>query len=470
MHWGKRRPTRLPGSARRIAVASLVGTSLSVAPHIGATNVVRSSGPRTPRWLPAAPTAPVTVANVQATIRSQEQLGVEQALTAAQDAFGSDYSGAWVDNANNTSTLVVQIARASSQAEVMYAHNVSAHTYAHTRFTIVPYSDAQLKAYELLLQKALGASPTFRNSSVHPWSLDIDSIDDSVQVGVAPSDRTSLAAILPGVPRAALRLTDVGTMAATSGPGWTTGVNAETFPPYKAGLAVYTNNNVTGDSDLCTSGFLLEVAGSYKGVIAGHCAQDNPTGYVSIIGSGTTVGQGDGVTAFGSGGDYWVFSLSNQSSSDWIGRILSEVNPQPGTDCTECYTPASGANGFLDDVVGRVPSSQQVDGVMACHAGVSSDSVSCATIDGQDQVKTYNGETVSGLTCAGWNSQKGDSGGPVYGPVPGNEGTAMGVMDETGHTFWGAQSCWTPIDTVLQALTAKSNQPAYVVGADGSLY
>lgn len=133
-------------------------------------------------------------------------------------------------------------------------------------------------------------------------------------------------------------------------------------------------------------------------------------------------------------------------------------------------------SGFIDNVVSRIPNNEQVPGLPMCGDGVTTNQVTCGSIDSAWPSEIWSGNLlhpyIGNLACATFSGAPGDSGGPVYYLVPGNEGEAAGVIDVETFLSYGTSVCYTTIDSVLQGIsnTLSGHPNAYVVGVNGSRY
>jgi hypothetical protein len=454
-------------AAGGVAASATLAAPLSLSAYGDATTTTSPQG--APQLPPLAPEIPQPT-NPDSVIAAQNALDIQGTVSAAQSTFGDSYAGAWIDNSSGMSVIKIMVAGSSVAATKTFSNALPASASAHTSVSQVKYTYAQLQQFQSQIVAYMQSAFSSPGTGPSSWGLALDPIDNAVKVEISQADAGFVSQIQALVPADALRIEWRTGAQATDGPGWFGPMNADSFPPYKAGLEALASGND------CTSGFLMEIDGTYKGVIAGHCDTSNSKDYVFGNSTGT-LGQGDGVYSFGSGGDYMVFELTQQAANEWIGRILAETTPPAhlggnNPECVECYTPVRSASSFLDDVDGRVPDSLQIQGEMSCRAGIHSDSVSCARLsDPAGTVETYDNHTVGHMACAtGYSVQIGDSGGPIYYPIAGNHGEAMGVTDLDISHLTNDSTCWTTIDTVLQGLTSTFGYPAYVVGADGSLY
>jgi hypothetical protein len=250
------------------------------------------------------------------------------------------------------------------------------------------------------------------------------------------------------VPKNALRLTVITRkLEPLSGPGWTSNLTRTKAPPYKGGMTAHVPGGY------CTTGFLIKVNSSYKGVMAGHCG-----------GNGTQVtgGLGEFGTVFGSDfsngstGDFSVFGLTTKTIG---GYVVAETN---------------GSSSYVDAVNGRESTaSQDMAGNFVCISGASTgtkSNVTCSTTNSWNQTITYGGNTIHGLIFTNNTGHEGDSGGPIYHVSRGTDtayAQAAGVVD-AGTVYGNPALYYTPIERVLSSESSLfSGAPVVVVKSTG---
>lgn len=405
----------------------------------------------TPVPTPPAGTDPVSVS------ASDEALQIPDVFHGAHQIYGGQYAGFWIDNSGSEPVTNVMVAGPSDPArDAAFKGLLPPAVQGRTSITQVKYTLADLQGFQTTL--AQFAENNFNPPSYTPQnglSLSIDTLDNAVAIGVSSQDVAFLAPLQALVPADALRIRWVnGPMQASNGPGWVSGQTRNTYPPYKAGLEI-TDGNVTA---YCTSGFTLEITlrgtSYYKGITAGHCFPPGDSIYIVDPQTGqpaTQIGAigNPGIWSYGSGGDYGVFTEGGLP----LGRILAVQ---------------SGNNSYVDDVVGRESNDNIGIGLEVCESGRTTNAVSCGTtISGSGTILYYGGHWVGNSACSTFVANRGDSGGPIYVPVPGAEGVAAGVEEEIDPI----ESCWTTIDSVLQGISNHYNGTrAYVYGQNGNLY
>jgi hypothetical protein len=365
-------------------------------------------------------------------------------IASAQAALGTTFAGAWMDNTDSEPVMVVQTVGdiGSASSALAAASGITQYAQAHVRVQKVTFTGPQLEKYQTTLESYL--TSIGRQATV---TLGISSYDNAIILGVAQSAVTAVPALESLVPRNALRLTvNTNKIEALSGPGWRTNLTRTKAPPYKGGMAAYV------PAGSCTTGFLIKVNSSYKGVMAGHCG-----------GNGTQVTGGLGEfgkvfgsqSASGSTGDFSVFGLTTKTIS---GYIVAETN---------------GSSAYVDAVTGRESTaSQDMSGNFICISGDSSGTrghVTCSTTILWNQTVTYTGKTIHGLTYTGNTGHEGDSGGPMYHVSPGTDtanAQAAGVVD--AGVVNGAGEFYTPIERVLSSESSLfSGAPTVVVKSTG---
>jgi hypothetical protein len=190
--------------------------------------------------------------------------------------------------------------------------------------------------------------------------------------------------------------------------------------PLRAGVRF---NITTGPS--CTAGFIGHdlATGRQHVLTAGHCIRGHLGHPVtSRLSTGTTnqhIGLGRR-WVFGSLGDAGVFDIANTGWKPraWVYVTASSSSPAPGTVRNEAYP-------IRRDGV-------SVPGMRVCKRGYAG-GTHCAGVHKVGAVVRYDdsGVTVGGLAVAGYCSQPGDSGGPVFA-----NNTAYGI-----HSGWIEGTC-----------------------------
>lgn len=403
---------------------------------------------------------------------AQAALDIPAVLASARGTYGSSFAGWWIDNCGSSPTLNIMVAgNTSAKAESLFRSRLAPRAASATILHHGKYSLAQLAGFVSDIQQYAASNFTSAaNSPSTPWIVTVDPEDNAVSITLPHADAKLLAQVQSVVPTDALRVQWNDSPAPSAslvapaqhlrpeavssqhGPGWEMGATRNTYPPYKGGLSIFTG---PPNHAQCTSGFTLEAAGTYYGVTAGHCADegdqvDLDQNVADLI--GTVVAH-----SLGTGGDYSVFKLYKQASSDWKGQIIAESNS---------------VSGFVDNVIGRQSDANQGVGLEVCSSGTTTNKVACGTVTTEFKtiiIKSLlsKGVPVSNLMCATYAGAKGDSGGPVYVPYPGNEGTAAGI---NSLSYLG-ETCYTTIDSVLQGITNQvaHGKNAYVVDYNGHL-
>ncbi len=446
----------------RIAFAGLGATSL---PASGGTSAAAANPLALPRMATIQP-RPADGAGTPAIATAQASLGVPEVLASARRAFGARFAGWWIDNSGSAPVLRIMVAGAKdARAESIFRNRLAPQMTRGTRITYgTKYTLGQLGAFVDAIGSYMKANwHRGGDAPSHNIIITVDPVDNAVEIILAHQDARFLRPLQALVPTDALRIqwNDSPAFANTqmpgalttqrsstalqphNGPGWENNVSQSTFPPYKAGLYTRSASVKKG----CTTGFMLEVEGTYKGVTAGHCA--NATDALWSTGGGQ-MGQGlVPIWSLGTGGDYDVFALSNWG----MGRILAEST-----------YPTNPPKAFVDNVVGRESDNNQGWGLSVCASGITTNRVACGTVTTEFKTIELNG--VGNQMCATYASAQGDSGGPVYVPEPGNAGLAAGIISSRS----GLVSCYTTIDSVLQGMTHALGNPAYVVGYNGQRF
>ncbi len=402
----------------------------------------------------------------------------------AIQTFGSRYAGAWIDWKGTASSPApvtrIMVAGAENLAtETLFRSRLAVGLGPKTEVSYVKYTAAELNAYKKSIVDY--ASSHFNTPSYRPsgeMAFFIDTPDNAVGIALTHEDARFLAQLQRLVPADALRIEWISvvprpapspqpaSLQPAGGPGWVPGVQRfHPGPIYKGGYYSQTYLVYRDYAD-CTSAFTLRgpFYNKYKyyGITAGHCA---PPMSQIISGHGVHLGIGTRVWSYGTGGDYYAYVLESnyQSSYKAKGTIIAETH---------------NGFGFIDNVVGRVSNKYQIYGLPVCASGYTTNRVTCSTIRMGSGTWVFNGLTAIGnLACSTYTDRKGDSGGAVYIPAPGNRGYAAGVIDSRAsvaydptpkNNWWSGWSCYTTIDSVLQGITAhNSGVPAYVVDANG---
>ncbi len=420
--------------------------ALAVAPKLTST----TQTPPLPPLASPVPDPPTGV-SVATVATNQAALDAHQVVSAAQNTFGNNYAGMWVDNSGNPSILHIMVAGSKNAAtESTFMSSIPATAQATTQIGYVKYTYSQLEGFKnKLVQYATSHFTISGDTPSSSMIFSIDTIDNAVNVGLSEQDIAFLSPLQALVPSDAIRISWIsGSFELTNGPGFESGVGRGTFPPYMAGLEIH--NYTPSVSIECTSGFLLEANGVDYGVTAGHCA--GPNNFIMGSNTMTQVGTPTGIQSNGSGGDYDVFKLTSYKQPPQ-GQILAEV---------------INGKGFVDNVIGREADKYQGIGLVVCSAGVTTNAVTCGSIYyAAGATVFYNYTFYGNEACAFFALHPGNSGGPVYVPYPRNEGTAAGVNGGTLPDI--SLSCYTTIDKVLQGITNHIHKPAYVVDANGNL-
>ncbi len=457
------RPARRIVRAGALSGAGVLAAGIAMVP--GSSLVPKGTAAATSSLPPLASPVPAPGPN---SVANQSALDISTVINDATIIFGGNYAGAWVDNSGDPAVLHVLAKTSGIDAidqtlETAFMGLVPSSVRPMIDVSFDKYSESQLEGFESTLVNYAGSHWT--NTTNHPQDsvqFFIDTIDDAVGIGLDRKDSSYLPALQALIPSDALRIrwTTGNAVPTQAGPGWRAGVSDCSFPPYRAGLALF-------DATLSragTTGYLLEAGGRYYGMTAGHIVGAFTT---NLFGNGTydggcsygIMGKGVGIYSYGTGDDSAVFELVKQGQ--WTPQILAEWNSTAG---------------FIDNVVGRVPNDQQLIGTGECEAGVTTNAVNCST-----EIST-SGSTgvlfcgmlciklVGNLACGTATTKEGDSSGPVYEPVPGNEGKAMGDNSIDTSVAGVGYSCWSTIDSALQGITNHTGYNAYVVGALGTKY
>ena len=424
-----------------------IGTLLII--PASSTSSGSTLAPGTPETLlPQASNIPEPAGGVTPqTAEAQAALNIAQVVQQASNAFGTDYAGVWIDNSGNSPVLRVLVTGAvSSEAEAQFRESIPESNLTDVSITGVSYSQSQLQSFQSRIATYMVKNFSTTNTAPStPIYISVDPKDNAVSVSISQADSRFLTQIEALVPSNALRVRwTKGTVQDDGGTGWVSDYTRASFPPYKAGLAIAVGSNL----EECTSGFLLKLqGGNYKGVTAGHCASGGSTEIYSI--SGKEIGAGWGAYSYGSGGDYYAFSITTNTL---VGKLVAETN---------------GSSSFIDSIIGRESNQDQALGLEVCLSGVASNAVNCGSlIEPSGTDKYYDGHLVGNLACATFTASPGDSGGAVYTPYPTDDATAAGVLDTSSY----ADACYTTIDSVLQGISNNwEGKPTYVVDASGGL-
>jgi hypothetical protein len=448
----------MPRRKVRAASSICVATALVATPLIvGEMSVGAHAAAPTPP-LPATPPPSTRPGSSQgAIIAGQQALDLHNTIDSARRILAANYQYYTIDNSGTEPVLIIYVTGGvPSPSSNAFLGSLSSYIRAHTVLKSVKYTFAQLEAFENTLAGYMQAnfhSPG--NTPTSNFMISIDELDNAVELTIDHADAKFLAQLQPLIPYDALRVqwddslppaptpgsapsshsasiatagvVDstrpspqsllgslgllqplAGLVPSTTGPGWVSNVSRNTFPPYKGGLYILDGSMNNGAGEWCTSGFTLEINGSYKGVTAGHCTSSSANDGITMASNASDfVGNVDGVRCQGYCGDYSVIDLANQKS--YKGTYIATT---------------SGTSAYIDAVVGREAS--QGFGLYVCGSGATTNAVACGSVTTVLPITTFQG--VGNQVCADFNAQQGDSGGPVYVPVPGRAGLAAGVI------------------------------------------
>jgi len=359
--------------------------------------------------------APPHAADSRDDARGVDDLGqvvdVGAVVGRVKAAFEERYGGAWVDSTGIASLLVVGVVGPSSADDSLV--KTVAGPLGSNRVRVTP---VRLPASELARGRERVAAVLDAAGASYAIAVDLPS--QKVSVEADRLDAPVIDAVRAAVPTDVLDLFVDPTLAFEA-----THQSRADYPPYESGLNI-------GAPHRCTSGFVVLASGPH-GTTAGHCGQQGDPVRIG----GRRVGNIDDDTLpkrrIGVNADAARFDIpaSARTARIYVGRGRHRV------------------------VTGGFPDAELILGTRVCFQGITSGGGNCGVITRAD-MRIHIGRpypfTLRRAWCANVGSRPGDSGGPVYQPLPDGGARAAGLLSAGRANL----TCFSSIEQVLRELQA----------------
>jgi hypothetical protein len=329
----------------------------------------------------------------------QDGLDVPGTLTTIQTALGDSFAGSWLDNEQQTWTVL-----ATTQPDPTLLSDLDGsippEAAAALRFEVAEYSFATLNQFQESVN-AYAATPAGIDISY----TQLDERQNVIEVGVTVQVSAAVIDTL-------YELVPVDALVLVRGNGDYARLEESQLDgriPYKAGKFA----NLPGSPEFgrCTSGYVWLRSGEYLGSTAGHCLLDNDAFYLGT----------KNPTFYGFGFRNQFTGRTTVNADIVFVRGTTPTNPTPNllwASSTETRVVNAGAGvpptGTTVRMVGAATISGSTGTVNATNVGLRS----------RDGFFFY-----AGGTCASYSSSTGDSGAPVFKRPPDSDryATAYGM-------------------------------------------
>jgi hypothetical protein len=337
-------------------------------------------------------------------------------IDKAQAAMGSRFGGAWV--LPGGAKTVVHIGVVQPTPEDTLSLNALAPSSLAPVVTPVRYNYSELLGFSDSLSTVVDSIDPSR--SIKDWGPVYSLNKLEVTMAPDPAVRLALQALLPA---------DALFVREDAVASYGLFDTRASYPPYKAGRLI--EDRATGK---CTAAFAMYRPNDsmpYGGTTAGHCVREND----DIYGGNNDVYIG------------WVLSNAwnhNTRDDQWSDSAFYRFQSQGDVTNKLFLNPD-----YSRSVQSKYLNSHLVEGLHLCKSVVTT-GVGCGKINKPyPHVFREEGFRLRNAACFEQRSDRGDSGGPIYGQLPNDGARAAGIVSGGGQMANGGfKTCFSPIQTV----------------------